>query len=135
MAWRAGDPRPRALDPGMAGLEGDGPRGRRPDGVRRPIGHGYGRGRFLPATSIWKPKLAFDPGGAPEARSYTPQKGLDDFAPYDRERFRRKTLRIAVVCEAGLLRRTEAAVGAFLHGLPDDTSVGPNPLVRQGPGS
>lgn len=94
-----------------------------------PLDLGIDGGRFLPATRIWKPKLSFDPGGAPEARSRTPQMGLDEFGPYDRERFPRKSLRIAVVCEAGMLRRTEEAVRDFLHGLPDVSSGGPRPLV------
>lgn len=90
--------------------------------------------RFPRTESIWKPKLSFDPAGAAETNLTWAQKGLDDVGPYDRQHFARKMLRIAVVCEAENRRQTEAFVDHLLHGLPNVTSGGPNPLAPHGTG-
>lgn len=89
---------------------------------------------FPPAEAIFKPKLMFDPGGASGTQYYTPQKGLDEVGPYDRESFARKRLRIAVVCEAARLKQMQAVVGHFLNGLPEVRSKGPGGLVPHGTG-
>lgn len=89
----------------------------------------------FPRTSrLWKPKLSFDPGGSPETSIAWAQKGLDEIGPYDRQSFARKRPRIAVLCEAGARRETEAVVRDFLHGLPNVKGPGPAFLVPHGTG-
>jgi hypothetical protein len=91
------------------------------------------RGATFPhAEAFFKPRLAFDPGGASETRQSWSQKALEEIGPYDRESFSRKKLKIAVVCEPGYRRNMEAVADHFLHGLPDvrapwDDAIAPHP--------
>lgn len=91
-------------------------------------------GRFPRSRVIWKPKLCFDPGGAPDARVSWAQKGLDATGPYDRGSFAAKRPRITVVCEAAERALTEAMVDHLLHGLPEIQTQGPSPLKPHGTG-
>ncbi len=84
--------------------------------------------RFPRSSTIWKPKLSFDPQGASETNQSWAQKGLDEIGPYDRQSFAAKHLRIAVVCEATERALTEVMVDHLLKGLPEVRSSGPNPL-------
>ena len=99
-----------------------------------PLDQADARAPFPKSTRLYKPKLSFDPGGSPETSLTWAQKGLDEIGPYDRQSFARKRPRIAVVCEAGARRETEAVVRDFLHGLPNVKGPGQTPLVPHGTG-
>lgn len=82
---------------------------------------------FPRVEAFFKPKLSFGPGGTAENR--WSQQELDRTGPYDRESFPRKKLRIAVVCEPGMLERMKGVVDDLLHGLPNVRSMGASPLA------